>query len=61
MRKERKCITYTDRKKIEKLIKAGASAVEIAESIGIHRATVYRELQRGGTPYKAITAQKTVM
>ena len=49
-----------DRQKIEKMIEQGERVVVIADTIGFHRATIYNELQRGGTPYRADVAQRTV-
>ena len=60
MRKGNKRINYTDRKKIEAMVKTGAKVIEIAEAVGVHRATIYNELKRGGEPYKAEAAQKTI-
>lgn len=60
MKKGNKRIVYQDRKKIEEMEKAGAKVAEIAEAIGVHRATIYNELRRGGTPYSADVAQRTV-
>ncbi len=51
---------YQDRKKIEEMEKAGKKVTEIAEAIGVHRATIYNELRRGGVPYNADIAQRTV-
>lgn len=60
MKKGNKRIVYQDRQKIEEMERAGKKAAEIAEVIGVHRATVYNELRRGGTPYRAEVAQRTV-
>ena len=53
-------MNYKDRQKIEKMIEQGERVVVIADTIGFHRATIYNELQRGGTPYRADVAQRTV-
>ena len=45
---------------IEKMKNDGVRVVVIAEKIGVHRATIYNELKRGGTPYRAEVAQKTI-
>lgn len=37
----------TDRIKIEALLKAGLSVIEIAKQIGVHRSTIYNEIKRG--------------
>ncbi len=64
-----KLITYTDRQKIEELLGAGAKPAKIATEIGVHRATIYRELKRGISEstngctlnrYSADIAQKNV-
>ena len=60
MRKGNKRIVYEDRKKIEEMERAGKKVAEIAEIIGVHRATNYNALRRGGTPYSADAAQRTV-
>lgn len=60
MRKADKRLKYEDRKEIEKMKNDGVRVVVIAEKIGVHRATIYNELKRGGTPYRAEVAQKTI-
>lgn len=52
MRKGDKRLKYEDRKEIEKMKNDGVRVVVIAEKIGVHRATIYNELKRGGTPYR---------
>nr|WP_317380297.1 IS30 family transposase [uncultured Faecalimonas sp.] len=47
MRRRFKQLTRADRLKIEALHKAGHKVEEIAEHIGVHRSTIYRELRRG--------------
>ncbi len=42
MRKGNKRLTFADREKIEKMLKTGARVTEIAEAVGVHRATIYR-------------------
>lgn len=42
-----KQLTKTDRIKIEALLKAGRRKDEIADQIGVHISTIYRELKRG--------------
>ena len=44
-----KCLTFEDRRKIEKLYNANKSPQEIAGKIGVTVATIYRELHRGET------------
>ena len=60
MRKGDKRLKYEDRKEIEKMKNDGVRVVVNAEKIGVHRATIYNELKRGGTPYRAEVAQKTI-
>lgn len=60
MRKGDKRLKYEDRKEIEKMKNDGVRVVVIAEKIGVHRATIYNELKRGGTPYRAEVAQKAI-
>ena len=60
MRKGDKRLKYEDRKEIEKMKNDGVRVVVISEKIGVHRATIYNELKRGGTPYRAEVAQKTI-
>ena len=54
-RKAYKRIGFEDRKKIEALNAQGKTVDEMAMAIGVHSATMYRELARGGEPYKAGT------
>lgn len=42
-------LTYEDRKNLEALYADGESLTYIASKLGVHLATVYRELTRGGT------------
>ena len=62
-------LAYEDRKKLEALYAAGKSLTEIASELGVHLATIYRELARGATGsldsngrngYSSELAQKTV-
>lgn len=62
-------LTFEDRKSIEALYAANTSLVEIASKLGVHLATIYREMTRGSTGeldnngrsgYSADIAQKTV-
>ncbi len=59
-RKGNRRLNYEDRKRIEKMKEQGARVIVIADTIGVHRATIYNELKRGGTPYRAEVAQRTV-
>ncbi len=66
MARKYKRLSYTDRKNIEQMCKTGRKAEEIAEAMGVHRATIYHELQRGGAgsgnrqQYNAELAQQTI-
>lgn len=60
MRKGNRRLNYEDRRKIEWMSAKGVRVVEIADAIGVHRATIYNELKRGGNPYSADEAQKRV-
>ena len=42
-------LTYEGRKNLEALYADGKSLTYIASKLGVHLATVYRELTRGGT------------
>jgi len=58
--RNRRFLKYEDRKLIEKMYSDGERVVIIAEKIGVHRATIYKELKRGGTPYNADVAQRSI-
>lgn len=60
MRKGAKRLNYADRQRIESMKKSGAKVVEIAQAVGVHRATIYNELKRGGEPYRAEIAQRAL-
>jgi len=62
-------MTFDDRKKLEELYAKGEELAALANSLGVHLATIYRELARGYTGeldangrsgYSADIAQKTV-
>lgn len=59
-RKAYKRLKFEDRKHIEQLLEAGKTVDEMACIIGVHTSTMYRELERGGIPYKAEVAQKSI-
>ncbi len=42
-------LTLEDRRSLEQLYSQGAGLAEIATSLGVHLATIYRELLRGNT------------
>lgn len=58
MAKGKKRLNFTDRQRIESMRTAGVRVIEIAEAVGVHRATIYQELKRGGEPYRAEVAQR---
>ena len=60
MRKGAKRLNYADRQRIESMKKSGAKVTEIAQAVGVHRATIYNELTRGGEPYRAEIAQRAL-
>lgn len=59
-RKPYKRLRFEDRKRIERLCAEGKTVDEIALIIGVHSTTMYRELERGGDPYRADVAQRNV-
>ena len=63
-------MTYEDRKKFEKMYLEGRSLIEIADALGLHISTIYRDLHRGSTgemdlngrdEYKADLAQRRLL
>ena len=60
MRKGAKRLNYADRQRSESMKKSGAKVTEIAQAVGVHRATIYNELKRGGEPYRAEIAQRAL-
>ena len=63
-------ISFEDRKNLEQMYLDGLSLQEIAKKLGVHLATIYRELRRGSTgmidqngrsEYKAAVAQRTLI
>ncbi len=58
MRKGNRRLNFTDRKTIERMHAAGVKVSAIADEVGVHRATIYNELKRGGEPYRAEVAQR---
>lgn len=60
MRKGDKRLRYEDRQKIERMTAQNERVIVIADAIGVCRQTIYNELKRGGTPYRADVAQRTV-
>lgn len=56
MARKYKRLRYEDRQTIERLCKNGSSVKAIAESLGTHRDTIYRELHRCGATLETYTA-----
>lgn len=63
-------MTFDDRKRLEELYTKGDELTSIADSLGVHLATIYRELARGYTGeidkngrsgYSADLAQKAIL
>ncbi len=56
-------LRYEDRKTIETMLKDGRKIEKIAEELGVHRSTIYKEFKRSGTDertYTADVAQETL-
>lgn len=51
-----KRLSFEDRKKIEAMSKQGKKIKEIAEVLGTHRDTIYKELKRCNATQKTYTA-----
>lgn len=63
MARKYKRLRYEDRRIIEKMLRAGNSIAVIAGVLGVHRDTIYKELNRSGTDqhtYTADVAQATL-
>ena len=62
MARKYKRLRYEDRQVIEKMSRAGSRVVDIADTLGVHRDTIYKEYTRGATPdtYSAEKAQETL-
>ena len=68
-RKKYKLLSYNDRKRLEVMYLNNERPSDIAAKLGVHTATVYKELQRGNTgnfdknlrsEYSAEVAQRTI-
>ena len=59
-RKPYRRIRFEDRQMIEKMVSEGKTTDEMALIIGVNSATMFRELKRGGEPYKAAIAQQSL-
>jgi IS30 family transposase len=61
-----KRLVFADRQQIEAMYNSGMNEKAIAEAVGVHIATIYRELERGKTivedsvGYSADTAQRAI-
>lgn len=53
MARKYKRLVFSDRQRIEEMRNRGKTKKEIAAEIGVHIATIYRELERGATNGKA--------
>lgn len=51
-----KRLHYEDRQTIEAMSKQGSSVKDIAEALGTHRDTIYREFKRCGATMETYTA-----
>lgn len=63
MARKYKRLSYADRQAIEKMGKSGAKVIDIADTLGVHRDTIYKEFARSGMTaetYNADQAQKTL-
>ena len=56
MARKYKRLRYEDRQTIEAMSRRGSSVKEIADELGTHRDTIYRELKRGGATLGTYTA-----
>ena len=62
-RRKYKRLKYSDRKKIEELLRDRRGIAEIADAVGVHRDTIYKEIRRSGLDeftYNAADAQKAL-
>lgn len=66
MARKYKRLSYEDRQRIEAMCKDDKKVDKIAEVVGVHRATIYHELARGGAEngnrqqYSAEIAQRAI-
>lgn len=64
MARKYKRLVFSDRQRIEEMRKKGNTEKEIAAAVGVHIATIYRELERGTTDgkagYSAEVAQRAI-
>nr|UWH99181.1 MAG: hypothetical protein [Bacteriophage sp.] len=57
-RKKTKRLRYEDRVIIERMSKAGKKVADIANEIGVHRDTIYKEFTRCGATKETYSAEK---
>lgn len=57
-RKKTKRLRYEDRVIIERMSKAGKKVADIANEIGVHRDTIYKEFTRCGAAKETYSAEK---
>jgi IS30 family transposase len=57
MRRQFKQLSKTQRNQLEMLLKAKVSKKEIAEFLGVHISTIYREIKRGEYFYLPFVAE----
>lgn len=66
MARKYKRLVFADRQQIEAMFNSGMKEKAIAEKVGVHIATIYRELERGkivvadSVRYSADTAQRAI-
>lgn len=64
MARKYKRLVFSDRQQIEEMRNNGNTEKEIAAAVGVHIATIYRELERGATDeksgYSAEVAQRVI-
>lgn len=66
MARRYKRLAFADRQRIEEMFNSGMNEKAIAAEVGVHIATIYRELERGKTivadsvRYSADTAQRAI-
>ena len=63
MARKYKRLRYEDRQVIEKMSREGSRVIDIANALGVHRDTIYKEYTRCGATadtYNAEKAQETL-
>lgn len=63
MKRKYRRLKFSDRQLIEQRIKEGCSVSQIADEIGVHRDTLYREFNRAGcraAEYTAVAGQNAL-